>query len=406
MNNIILHVDINNCYASIEVKKHPEWQGMALAVCGSPAERRGIVLAKSELAKHYGVKTGETIWQARQKCPNLLVVPPHFDLYREYSQKTHDIYYRYTSQVEPFGIDECWLDVQNSLQLFGSAEEIARKIRADVKRELGISVSIGIAPTKVMAKLASDLAGSNEIRSITPRDLRADIAQLDVEKMLGVGHSTGRKLKRCGIDTIGKLAVAPEDFLQNLLGIRGREIRREARGESTDIVREFTDKEPIKSIGNGCTCRSDLVDEAEVFRVFLELAKSVSLRLHAANLYAQGVQITVKDKLQESYQKQQILTSPLRLAPALADQAMSLFKDSYNWRLPVRALTLRAYNLCSELPAQLTLDPRQTLYLKQDRLDQAIYQINQLLGEDTVSYAGEALEQKLPQNKYNLFAIE
>ncbi len=405
MDNIILHIDINNCFATIEMLQNPEWRGRALAVCGSPSERRGIILAKSEEAKKYGVKTGEAIWQAQRKCPDLLLVPPHFDLYRQYSHKTHEIYYRYTSQVEPFGIDECWLDVRNSKVLFGSPREIAEQIRTELNQELGITVSIGMSSTKVMAKLASDLAGVNEIRVITQADIEDRISHLPVDKMLGVGRSTGKILRRYGINTIGKLAGAPESFLVDLFGVRGAQIRREAQGVSADPVKDFSERETIKSVGNGCTCSCDLVNEEEVFRVFMALAKSVSVRLRRARLYAQGIQITVKDQLFSSYQKQYRLRSPLRLAQGLADQAMSLFKSTYDWRLPVRALTLRAYNLCHHLPSQLALNFGDDCY-SYARLDDAIAKLRYQFGEDCIDYAGSTLEYKLPKNKYNLFAFE
>lgn len=153
----ILHSDMNSCYASIEAKLNPKLKNKAMAVCGDPRNRHGIILAKSQEAKIMGVKTGEAIWQAKIKCPNLILVPPHYEKYLEFSRKARKIYYSYTNRVEPFGLDECWLDVSESLKLFGSGGEIANQIRERMKKELGITVSVGVSFNKVFAKLGSDL---------------------------------------------------------------------------------------------------------------------------------------------------------------------------------------------------------------------------------------------------------
>ena len=192
----ILHCDMNNCYASIELISNPQWRGKPLAVCGSAEERRGIVLAKSEEAKKFGIKTGETLWQAKLKCPDLITVEPHYEEYLKYSRLARSIYYQYTDRVEPFGLDECWLDCTGSISLLGSGEKIAEEIRERIKNELGITVSIGVSFNKIFAKLGSDLKKPDAVSFIGRTDFRRKLWKLSASELLGVGRSTAEKLRR------------------------------------------------------------------------------------------------------------------------------------------------------------------------------------------------------------------
>jgi DNA polymerase-4 len=301
MERTILHCDMNNCYASIETMLHPEWEGKPLAVCGSQEDRHGIVLAKSQEAKALGIKTGEVIWQAKQKCPNLLIVPPHYEEYLKYSRLAQQIYYSYSNQVESFGLDECWIDVSGS-ELFGDGKTIADDIRSRMKKELGITVSIGVSFNKVFAKLGSNMKKPDATTVIPKEDFREIVWKLPASEMIGIGRATTIKLQRCGIHTLGDLAKTSPDFLKRLLGINGVALWNYANGRDCSKVSDYHYEAPIKTIGHGITCREDLLNEFEVKRIFQELSQDVSRRLIDNDFLATGVQITIRDN--ELYSKQ------------------------------------------------------------------------------------------------------
>lgn len=224
MERVILHCDLNNFFASVELLSRPEWKQVPMAVCGSVEARHGVILAKNEPAKRYGVKTAETLWEARRKCPQLITVPPHPDQYRIFSRRAHRVYERFTDRIEPFGIDECWLDVTGSVPLFGSGEEIAHAIRRAVKEELGLTVSVGVSFNKVFAKLGSDLKKPDAVTVIRRAEFQKLLWPLPVETLIGVGKSTLRILHGMGVITIGDLAQAPLSTLRAALGKNGEQL--------------------------------------------------------------------------------------------------------------------------------------------------------------------------------------
>ena len=236
MDRVILHSDLNNFYASVECLYNPELQGKPVAVCGSQSSRHGIVLAKNYVAKAMGIKTGEVIWQAKQKCPGLIVVPPNFSLYLKFSRLATEIYRDYTDLIEPFGIDESWLDISSSAGLFGSGEKIAHEIRNRIKEEMGVTVSIGVSFNKVFAKLGSDLKKPDAVTIINQANFRQKIWPLPAKELLYVGRATSKKLDRVGISTIGAIAAAPREFLVNLLGKWGEALWVFANGYDVSIV--------------------------------------------------------------------------------------------------------------------------------------------------------------------------
>lgn len=233
----ILHSDANCFYASVEMLLNPELQGKAVAVCGSTEERHGIVLAKSELAKRAGVKTGQANWEAQQTCPGLIVVPPHYDQYCKFSSLLRNIYLRYTDLVEPYGMDECWLDVTGSERINGSGEQIAEEIRKTVKEELGITVSIGVSFNKIFAKLGSDMKKPDAITVLDEENWRDRIWPLPVSELLYVGHSTTKKLMDRCVYTIGDLAKTDPSLLQCWFGKNGLGLWVFANGEDTSRVK-------------------------------------------------------------------------------------------------------------------------------------------------------------------------
>ncbi len=284
MERVIIHSDMNSCYASIECSLNPELKGKAVAVGGSVEDRHGIILAKTEQAKMCGVKTGEPIWQAKNKCPDLIVVRPHFESYLKYFSLAHDIYARYTDKIEPMGLDEAWCDLTGSIRLFGSAERIVDEIRESFKDELGLTVSVGISYNKIFAKLGSDLAANDSVYRITQEDYREKVWGLPAGAMMGVGRRTGARLASYGIKTIGDVACTSPEWLAKVFGAAGREMWIFANGLDSSRVMTGGYCPPVKSIGHGITCTADLVCTEEVWKVFLALSQDVSKRLRNASL--------------------------------------------------------------------------------------------------------------------------
>ncbi|HHX37300.1 MAG TPA: DNA polymerase IV [Clostridiaceae bacterium] len=398
MERTILHVDMNSFYASVELIDHPEWRGLPLAVGGSVEDRHGIVLAKSEAAKGYGIKTGEALWEARQKCPNILIVPPHYEKYLHYSRLSREIYKQYTSQVEPFGLDECWLDVTGSEQLYGDGTAIADDIRERIKQELNLTVSVGVSFNKVFAKLGSDMKKPDATTVISTAEFRDIVWPLPVDALIGIGRATRRRLEGFSIFTLGQLASCQPSFLQNLLGINGVYLWHFANGRDEAPVLEAGDQVPIKSVGNGITCRADLHNEREVHGIMQELSQEVSRRLFDYELCAQGVQLTIKTDALYTSQHQSPLPFPTQSGRRLCHFGMELFRTHFDWYCQqVRALTIRAISLISATV------PRQQSYLKEykhhdrlERIDQVIYQLNRRYGKSTVCYASQTLNEKMP----------
>ena len=380
----ILHCDMNNCFASIEMALNPSLKGKAVAVCGSQEERHGIVLAKSEKAKSFGVKTGEAIWQAKQKCKDLIIVEPHYDIYSIYSRKARNIYYQYTDRVEPFGLDECWLDVTESIPMFGSGEDIANILRARIKKELGITISVGVSFNKIFAKLGSDMKKPDAVTTITYEGYRSHIWDMAADTLLFVGRATYSKLKKYGIVTIGDLANAPINFIKRLLGKNGYKLWLYANGLDMSEVAVHNTGVPIKSIGHGNTCVEDLENEHEVYVVFMTLARHISKRLREDNLMASGIRIGVRDCNLSYRQFQRKLAYPAQSVSVIARESMRLFEERYDWKNNVRALTISVFDLtCDSLPVQGDLFCFDT-FVKEENVDKAIYGLRKRFGDNVV----------------------
>ncbi|MDD6012667.1 MAG: DNA polymerase IV [Oscillospiraceae bacterium] len=385
MQRIIIHSDMNSCYASIECSLNPALKGKPVAVAGKQEDRHGIILAKSAEAKVCGVKTGEAIWQAQQKCPDLILISPHFDVYMKYSALAHDIYARYTDRIEPMGLDEVWCDLTGSTLAFGGAEKIVREIREAFKNELGLTVSVGLSYNKIFAKLGSDLAGNDEVFRITRENYRDTVWPLPVESIMGVGRNTAKKLHSYGIKTIGELAACEEKWLHLVFGVIGDDLWRYANGLDDSPVMPDGYSPPIKSIGHGATCRADLVSPEEVWKAFLSLSQDVSRRLKKAGLEACGVQISVKDNRLMSRQYQCELPMPTASALALARTAAELFRKNYTWNYDVRALTVRAIHLQNEgMPLQLDLSNDYKKSEKQKKIDDTVLFLRERYGEKII----------------------
>lgn len=338
MERIILHSDLNNFFASVEMLLNPTLRGKPVAVCGDPASRHGVVLAKNEEAKKFGIQTAETIYSARRKCPALVCVGTHFAEYKKYSALVKQIYLRYTEFVEAFSIDECWLDVTSSTFLFGSGEQIAERIRNEIKNELSLTVSIGVSFNKTVAKMASDLKKPDAVTVIKREDFESKVYPLPVSSLLYVGKSTAATLKKNGISTIGQLAAQEKEYMERLLGKLGVTLLSYARGEENEPVSKNGEEREIKSIGNSVTLSEDVSDKEEIKRIFFDLSESVAERLSASGLKkATTIHIAVKD-CYFTVHAYQTKVKPTSLCEEIAEYAFRLYEKNYTSSIPVRML--------------------------------------------------------------------
>nr|MDE7003387.1 DNA polymerase IV [Oscillospiraceae bacterium] len=357
MERIIYHCDCNSFYCSVELLSHPELRRVPTAVCGDPKSRHGIILAKNEPAKRCGVRTAETIWQARQKCPDLVLLPAHQGLYREYSQRVNAVYDRFTDLIEPFGIDESWLDVTGSLHLFGGdPKALADRIRGIVREELGLTISVGVSFNKVFAKLGSDYKKPDATTVISREDFREIVWPLPVTDLLFVGRAAARVLGQYGVTTIGELAAFGQKALVELLGKQGGQLWEYANGLEHSPVAPAGTYTPPKSVGNGETFSHNLTRREEVARGVDLLADQVAVRLRGHGLMASTLQVTIRDPAFKDICRQRPLPAPANTARELARAAMDILAQSWKPNAPIRALTLTAHNLIPEGEAAQQLD--------------------------------------------------
>ena len=392
----ILHSDLNSFYASVEMMLDPGLRGKAVAVCGSTESRHGIVLAKSELAKKAGVKTGMVNWEARQCCRDLIMVPPHYDQYLKYSRLTRAIYERFTDLVEPFGMDECWLDITDS-GAFGDPCMIAETIRKSVREELGLTVSIGVSFNKIFAKLGSDLKKPDAVTVISRSDFREKIWPLECSELIYCGPSTTRKLAWYGMHTIGDVAKADPLFMKKLLGVNGIALWNYANGTDQSRVMQKDFVSPVKSVGHGITCSADLDNSGEVYRVMLELSQDVGHRLRIHGLTANGVQVWIRCNDLTGFQYQCRLPVRTQLPGELAEAGYRVFREKYRWRTKVRAVCVRAIDLVPKSEAeQMSLFEDYSRRAKLERAEDAVEEIRYRFGRTAITYASLLGDLKMP----------
>lgn len=399
MGRAVLHSDMNCFYASVEMMLDPSLRGKAVAVCGSTEDRHGIVLAKSELAKKAGVKTGMVNWEAHRVCPNLITVPPQYDQYLKYSKLAHEIYYRYTDLVEPFGMDECWCDVTASGTM-GSPMEIAEQIRKATKEELGLTVSIGVSFNKIFAKLGSDMKKPDAITEITQENFKEKVWPLPASDLLYVGPATQKKLAAIGIHTIGDLASLTPQHLKQMFGVKGYDLWAFANGEDQSRVMHKDFVSPVKSIGHGITCTADLENEEEVWRVMLELSQDIGHKLRVHQLAARTVQVFIRDSNLNGRQFQCKLPFVTQLPDEIAKTAFRSFKENYQWNTTVRSLTVRAIELQSNsIPRQCSFFENEEGIEKRERLQDTIEDIRRRYGKRAITSAALLGDLKMPGSR-------
>ena len=383
--SVILHSDLNCFYASVEMNEQPQLKGKKVAVCGSTENRHGIVLTASYPAKRSGVKTGMANWQAKQACPGLIMVDPHYDLYLKYSRIVRRIYQRYSEIIEPFGMDENWIQLPFTNDVEGIGFRTAEEIRKTVESETGLTVSIGVSFSKIFAKLGSDMKKPNAVTVIPRTEDKEKVWPLPVSDLLYVGPATTRKLTLLGCQTIGDLANADPRLIRQKLGKNGIMLYQFANGTDGAQVMPSGYVPPVKSVGHGITCTRDLESNYEVWLVLLELAQDVGHRLRVNEIQAKAVQVSVRDKDLGWCQWQTPLVYPSQSPYEIACAGFDLFRTRYTWLKPVRALTIRGINPISEsAPVQLDIFNDYVPRGKQKDLDDAIDDIRRRFGNHAI----------------------
>ena len=404
---VILHADMNNCYASIEMLHHPKLRGRPVAVGGSAEERHGIILARNYEARPFGVRVGQALWEARKLCPGLVIVPPDYEKYLRVSRLFRKILSDYSPQVEPFGLDESWVDVSKHS---GGGGEIADEIRSRVKDEIGVTVSVGVSWNKIFAKLGSDIKKPDATTVITEGNYREVVWPLPAADLLGVGRATKAKLAKYGIGTIGDIANCSPDYLKGWFGKWGLFLYAYANGMDTSPVAEAGDENVVKSVGNSSTCPRDLEDEEDAHIVFQNLAESVAERMRELGLQAKTVEISLRRNDLTGFIRQKTLDRPTHISTELCCAAMQLLRANYNWELPLRSIGVRGANLVPIGSArQLSLFMDEIRREKAERLEYAIDAIRGRYGHFAIDRALLRLDSKLgklnPKEEHTIHPI-
>ena len=399
MKRIIFHIDQNCYFASVEMISRPELKNVPMAVAGDAKVRHGIILAKNEPAKKYGIKTAEAIWQAQAKCPDLVLVDAHHEKYEFYSQKLREMYSEYTDRVEPFGLDECWLDMTGIVKDYEEAEEIALEIRNRVREEFKLTCSVGISFNKVFAKLGSDYKKPDATTVFSDTNWKEKIWPLPVSDLLFVGRHTADKLSKINVKTIGDLAATDGEFISRYLGNAGVVLWEYANGMDDAPVAESGYKRIPKSVGNSTTTAEDMTSDRQIERTLHMLSESVAERLRKHGLKGTVVQITVRDRDLGIYEKQGILYKATDDAKEIYTAAKKLFNDSYDWSKGVRSIGVRCTKLVrADSGEQLSIFQEAKKSERDDRLNKAIDDINRRYGTSVIKSAAEA-ESTSKENK-------
>lgn len=388
---IILHCDLNCFFASVELLDKPALQNVPVAVCGDPASRHGIILAKNEAAKRMGVQTAETVWQAKQKCPHLILLPPHHSLYADYSRRVNTIYGQYTDLVEPFGIDESWLDVTGSLHLFGGdARQLADDIRARLRQELRLTISVGVSFNKVFSKLGSDYKKPDATTVISRENWRDMVWPLPVGDLLFVGRAARRTLSQFGVETIGQLAACKPELLEQLMGKAGLQLYRYANGLDDAPVRPQHEQEPVKSVGNSTTFPENLTRWEQVRSGLQMLCDSVAARLRQQGLYCGGVAVGVRDAQFRTVSRQMRLPGPTHLMRDIYGAALELTGRIWKAPNPIRLLSVTALYITDSADSYQQLDllagDATARDRRQEQLESAMDAIRGKYGRDAISF--------------------
>lgn len=377
----ILHIDVNNYYASVECTTNPNLKDKPLAVTGNPEKRTGIILAKNQIAKSFGIKTGETIWQAKQKCPELITMGPHYALYEKISKQLHELYLQYTDFVEPLGLDECWLDVTNSLNyLKKTGQQIADELREKVKKQFGFTVSVGVSFSKLFAKLGSDLRKPDFTTIIEKEKFKEKTYHLPLNSIIGIGSRLEKKFEKMNITTIGEFASLKIEFVSDIMGKTGFELWHKLNGSFDEKVANYYLLAPPKSIGNGTTTITDVKTREEIKKVIVFLSEKVAFRLHGYQ--ASTITVTLKTNNFEKYRHSRTI-SPIQTLEEISEQAMNLVDSFWKYDQYVRAIRVRVSSL------KKTDKAKQLSFFDQTNLEDAINSIKNKYGKNKIFIASD-----------------
>jgi len=382
---IILHIDANNFYASVECSLNPSLKNKAVAVSGNPLIRTGIILAKNQIAKKMGVKTGDAIWQAKEKCPELICLQPNMKLYEKYSQRLKEIYKKYTHLVEPFGIDECWLDITQTAHLFGGAENIANAIRQEVKDTLKITVSVGISFCKLFAKLGSDLKKPDAVTIIPKESFREIIYPLPITAIIGIGDRMEKKLNKLNVFTLGDLVEIPGYLLDQKFSVVFKEIRKKLLGFDNCPVSSSLVQTVPKSVGNGTTTIKDIFSENEIKCTVLFLCDKICGRLRKQNLLANSVGVTIKDCKLQCTHHSKVMPLSTNSSIDMLKFVMELVNDFWKYDEKIRAIRISAINLTTNQATQLSFF--QVMQDKKNSLNSALDYLRNKYGKNIIQSA-------------------
>lgn len=407
MQRTILHCDLNSFFASVELREHPELRHLPVAVCGDPGSRHGVILAKNEPAKAFGVQTAETVWQAKKKCPGLLFLTPHHRTYRDVSRAVNALYREYTDRVEPFGVDESWLDVTAQLPALGcTGQELADTLRRRLREEFGLSISVGVSYNKVFAKLGSDYKKPDATTVITPADMPSIVWPLPVGSLLFVGRATQRTLAPYGVKTIGDLAHFNPHSLETMLGKQGRQLYEYANGLDRDPVALAGAETAPKSVGSGLTFPRNLTTWDEVRGGVAILADNVAMELRKNAMVCRTLQVTLRDPKFKDICRQRPLSAPSQFARELSAGALDILKNCWKPGSPIRALTITAQNLQDQADAfeQTSLFQSQEtpqIRAKQAQLETAMDTIRAKYGKKAIQFSAGSKLLKGKQEEEN-----
>ncbi len=406
MERVILHIDCNKFYASVECLHNPEIRNKPVAVGGSPETRHGIILTKNEIASKYGITVGEPLWKAYQKCPDLIVVPPNFPLYVRFSNMARNIYKDYSDYIEPFGLDENWIDVTGDKR---GGENIALEIKERVKSELGITVSIGVSFNKTFAKFGSDYKKPDAVTVITKDNYKDIVWKSPCSDLLLVGPATTRKLAGYGIYTIGDLAQSDIGFIKSILGKNGVVIHNFANGIDPSAVSHKDDERALKSIGNSTTTPRDMVTDDDVKSVITVLGESVARRMREQGVRGKTVTITVRDKNLYHFTRQCKLQNSTDVSIEIINAAIKIFRENYVWNNPIRSIGVAVSDFNVDEGVQYDLSGTVEKREKLERLEKAVDNIRQRFGNYAVQRASLLKDEKLsrfnPHDDHNIHPV-
>ena len=398
MERWIIHSDINHCYAQIEEMMYPELRNVPMAVGGHEEDRHGIILAKNDLAKKYHIKTGESLRDAFQKCPELLIVPPHYDDYLFYTEEVKRIYREYSDKVESFGLDEAWIDITGTEKLFHkTAMELAEEIQRRVFKELGLTVSMGLSFNKVFAKLGSDLDKKLGLAVITRDNFKDMVFPLPIADILYIGKATSSQLNERNIYTLGDLALSSKEYIKSFLGKNGEMVWLFANGYDTLSVN--SSQQVIKSVGNGITAKHDIhtIEEAKI--VLSMLAESVAKRLRQSNKLGSVISIGMRYKDLQGLSRQKRVDTPTNIAQEILDMVMILLRDNWNMAIPLRSLSISVSSLVEKetYAYQMSLfnTANEEDRYEQLHLEEVIQEIKERWGEKSIKYGHSLLDEEL-----------